>query len=51
MGQGHEVGDLPAIEKRLDCCRRLYGERLEAKDRSESTAIKRWVEAARYRGG
>jgi hypothetical protein len=27
------------------------GERLEAKDRSESTAIKRWVEAARYRGG
>jgi hypothetical protein len=27
------------------------GERIETKDRSEATALKRWREAARYRGG
>lgn len=26
------------------------GERVETKDRSQSTALKRWKEAARYRG-
>ena len=26
------------------------GERIETKDRTESTALKRWCEAARYRG-
>ena len=26
-------------------------ERIEVKDRSESAAIRRWAEAARYRGG
>lgn len=26
------------------------GARIETKDRTESTALKRWIEAARYRG-
>jgi hypothetical protein len=26
------------------------GERIEVKDRSESTALKRWKDAARYKG-
>jgi hypothetical protein len=27
------------------------GQRIETKDSSQGTALKRWIEAARYRGG
>ena len=27
------------------------GERLQTQDRSEATALKRWAEAAKYKGG